>query len=343
MLAAFALAIFDANNAIIAVYNGFAPTFAQGAALSALVKINGLQREPPTASTAILAIGGTAGTVITGGLVEDANGNLWALPPTVTIPGGGTINETATCQTEGAVTAPPHTINKLFNPILGWQTADNAAAATVGVDAEDDATLRGRQAESTAISAITPLETILAAVANVTGVERSAIYENQSATTDGNGIPGHSISVVIEGGDITLIATAIEEKKSPGTGTYGTTNVPITDPAGVPITINFFELANIDIYVSINITALPGYVASTGQALIAAIVAFINELPIGFDVYYDFIFGPATLYGSPLGLTYKINALTIGFAPAPVGTADLPITFNEAAATVTAKVILTVT
>jgi len=342
MLAAFALSINDVNNAIVAVYNGFAPTFAQGAALSALVKINGLQREPATNSTAILAIGGTAGTVITNGIVQDANGNLWDLPASVTIPGGGTINETATCETAGAITAPPHTITKIFNPVLGWQTADNAAAATVGVDAESDATLRARQAESTAISAITPLQTILAAVANVTGVERSAIYENQSAITDGNGIPGHSIAVVVEGGDITAIATAIEEKKSPGTGTYGTTNVPITDPAGVPITINFFELDNIDIYVSVSITPLAGYVASTGQALIAAIVNFINNLPIGQELFYLWLLGPATLYGSPLGETYKISALTVGIAPAPVGTADIPIAFNEAANTVTAKVILTV-
>jgi uncharacterized phage protein gp47/JayE len=260
----------------------------------------------------------------------------------VTIPDSGNINVTATSQTPGAITAPPNTINQLYNPILGWMTATNASAATVGVDAEDDATLRARQAESTAISAITPLETILAAVANVTGVERSAIYENQSAITDGNGIPGHSISLVVEGGDITAIATAIEEKKSPGTGTYGTTNVTIEDPAGVPITINFFELDNISIYVSVGITPLQGYVASTGTALIAAIVAFINGLPIGQELFYDWLLGPATLYGSALGLTYKISSLTVGTAPSPVGTSDIPIAFNEAANTQTANVILTV-
>jgi uncharacterized phage protein gp47/JayE len=340
MLSAFALAINDSNQAIIATYNGFAPTFAQGAELSALVKINGLQREPATNSTAILAIVGVVGTVITDGIVQDANGNLWALPPSVTIPISGSINVTATCETPGAVTAPANTINQLFNPILGWQSANNAAAATVGIDAESDSTLRQRQAQSTALPAQTPLQAIFAAVANVTGVERSAIYENQTSTTDSNGIPGHSISNVVEGGDITAIATAIESKKSPGTGTYGTTNVPITDPAGVPITINFFELANVQIYVAVTIHALPGYVATTGTALIAAIVEFISTLPIGQEVFYDWIFGPATLYGSPLGLTYKIVSLFIGTAPSPVGTSDIPITFNEAAQTDVTKVTL---
>jgi uncharacterized phage protein gp47/JayE len=342
MLAAFALAINDSNQAAIAVYNGFAPTFAQGANLSALVKINGIQREPPTNSTATITITGTVGTVINSGIVQDANGNLWALPPSVTIPISGSIAVTATCETPGAIAAPPHTINQLFNPILGWQTADNAAAATVGINAESDATLRQRQAASTALPAQTPVQAIFAAVANVTGVERSAIYENPTGTMDSNGVPPHSISNVVQGGDITAIATAIEEKKSPGTGTYGSTSVPITDPAGVPITINFWQLALVNIYVAVTITPLTGYVGTTGTALVDAIIAFINALPIGTAVYYDWLFGPATLYGSALGLTYKISSLFIGTAPSPVGTADIPILFNQAAETDATKVTLVV-
>ncbi|HVI10240.1 MAG TPA: baseplate J/gp47 family protein [Candidatus Binatia bacterium] len=342
MLAAFALAIFDSNEAAIAVYNGFAPTFAQGTNLSALVKINGIQREPPTNSTATVTITGTVGTVINDGIVQDANANLWTLPPVVTIPISGSIDVTATCETAGAIAAPAHTINQIFNPILGWQTADNAAAATVGVNAESDATLRQRQAQSTALPAQTPLQAIFANVANVTGVERSAIYENPTGTTDSNGLPPHSISNVVQGGDITAIATAIEEKKSPGTATYGSTSVSIEDPAGVPITINFWQLALVNVYVAVTITPLTNYVSTTGTALIQAIIDFINSLPIGTTVYYDWIFGPATLYGSQLGLTYRINSLFIGTAPSPTGTSDIAITFNEAAETDLTKVTLTV-
>ena len=341
MLAIVAAAINDQNQAMIAAYNGFEPTFAQGVNLSSLVKINGLMREPATNSTAQIVIVGVVGTAISGGVIEDANGNLWSIPDT-TIPSAGTITVTATCQTPGAIAAASNTINQINTIIRGWQTATNPSVATIGVDVESDAALRTRQAVSTAIASETPLEGILAAVANVTGVERYAIYENDTGTTDANGVPGHSISLVVKGGDSTDVATTIERKKSPGTGTYGTTAVTVEDPAGLPITIKFFELADVDIYVSVTIHPLDGYVASTGTALVNAIVDFINNLAIGQDLYYDWLFGPATLYGNPLGLTYRILAMTVGLTPSPVGTGDISVAFNEAAASDASKVLLTV-
>jgi len=342
MLAIVAAAINDQNNALIAAYNNFAPSFAQGVGLSALVKINGLAREPATNSTAQLVLVGVAGTVILAGIAQDVNGNLWNLPLNIVIPNSGTITVTATCQTAGAVTAPANTIIQINTVILGWQSVDNPTSATVGVSVETDAALRTRQSQSTAIASQTPLSAILAAIANVTGVTRYAIYENNTGVTDSNGVPGHFISLVVQGGDTTAVATTIESKKSPGTGTYGTTNITVTDPAGVPITITFFELANVNIYVSVNIHALTGYVATTGTALVNAIVAFINSLAIGQELYYDWIFGPATLYGNPLGTTYKILSITIGLSPSPVGTADIPIAFNQAAACTAGNVVLTV-
>lgn len=341
MLAVFALAISDQNQTMIAIYNGFLPTFAQGAGLSALVKINGLVREGSTNSTAVVTITGTAGTTITNGVVQDVNGLLWNLPASVVIPNAGFISVTATCQTAGAVTAAAGAISIISTVILGWQSVSNPAAATVGVAVESDAALRRRQAVSTALPAVTPLQSILAAVANITGVSRYAIYENNTGSTDGNGVPGHSISLVVQGGDVTTIAEVIEQTKSPGTGTYGTTSEIVEDPAGLPITINFFELVDVPIYVAVTIQPLAGYVAATGTALVAAIVAFINGLAIGEEVFFNWLFGPASLYGSPLGLTYRVTALFIGLAPSPAGTADIPIPFNEAASCATANVTLT--
>jgi uncharacterized phage protein gp47/JayE len=341
LLAAFAMAINDQNQTMIAIYNGFSPVYAQGTGLSALVKINGLARMAATNSTAVLTITGVAGTVIEDGVVQDQAGNFWTLPPSVTIPSGGTISVSATCQTPGAISAAANTITQIVTVISGWQSVTNPSPATVGVDAESDAALRTRQAQSTSISAQTPLSSILAAVANVVGVTRYAIYENSTGSPDGNGVPGHSIAVVVEGGDVSAVALAIEATKSPGTGTYGTTSETVNDPAGLPITINFFELANTTIYVAVTIHALNGYVSSTGIAIVAAIVNFINSLPIGQELYFDWVLAAAVLPG-PLGLTYKITSVFIGTAPSPSLTADIPIAFNAAAASATADVTLTV-
>jgi uncharacterized phage protein gp47/JayE len=343
LIAILALAQNDTNQTTIATYQNFAPSYAQGTGLSSLVGINGLQREAATYSTAQITVGGQVGTVIAAGVVQDANGNLWSLPTSVTIPNSGSIIVTATCQTSGAVAAAPGTISQIYNPQLGWQTATNASAATVGVNGETDAALRQRQASSTAIAAVSPLEAILANVGNVPGVTRYAIEENQTSVTDANGVPSHSISVIVEGGDISAVAQAIEQTKSPGTGTYGSTSVVVEDPAGLPITINFFELANISIYVAVTINPLSGYVSSTGAALIAAIVNFINSLAIGEKAYYFWILAAAqNSLGPSLNETFVITAFYIGTSPSPSGVADIPIAFNQAAACATADVSLTV-
>jgi uncharacterized phage protein gp47/JayE len=342
LLVTFATAQNDDNNAVIDAYNSFRPSAAQGAGLSSIVLVNGIRRQAASNSTVQVTITGTAGTTITNGVVQDQNGNLWNLPNPVVIPVSGTISVTATSQLPGNVTALANTVTGRYTPTRGWDTVDNPADAVPGQAVEVDGTLRKRQIKSTALPAQTPLGAIIAAVAAVPGVGRSRVYENQYSAPDSDGIPGHSISAVVEGGDSTAVAQAIEAKKSPGTGTYGTTTVTVLDPAGVPVPINFFELTETQIYVKLTIQPLMGYVSSTGDALIKALVDFINGLDIGEDVFYSWMYGPANLYGEAVGLTYNVTLLEIGFSAGATGTADLPIAFNAAAITVTGNVALTV-
>ena len=260
-IAAESAAINDANQLAIAVYNSFLPGSAQGAGLSAIVQINGLQRESPTNSTCPVIISGVVGTVIPLGVIRDANGNLWNIPADTEILEPGDVTVTATAQQPGAIAAAPGALSTPFTIVGGWQSVTNAVAATPGAPVETDAALRRRQAKSTALPSQSPLSSILSAVANSGGIGRFTIYENQSNVTDGNGIPGHSIAVVVEGGDTTAIASVIELKKAPGTGTFGTTNITVADPKGLPITINFFELTEVPIFAAITIQPLPGYVA----------------------------------------------------------------------------------
>lgn len=344
-VAAQATAFNDENNATIAAYLGFQPGYAQGVNLSGLVLINGIQRQAPTNSTAPVSVFGTAGTIIAAGVVIDQNGFLWDLPPDVTIPSAGFIAVTAVCETTGAIVAPPNTITIIENNQIGWHSVTNAIAATPGAPVESDATLRQRQKISTGLAALTPLGAIAAAVANVPGVTRSKVYQNDEAFTDANGIPSHSISAVVSGGDSTAIAQVIEAKKSPGTGTYGTTSVIVFDPEGVPVNIKFFILGDVQVWISVTIKTLNGYVSSTGDALVAALVEFVNTLPIGQKLYYNWLFAPAQLDDdtNTLGQTYVVTSLFIGTAPSPSGQADIPVPFNEASATQTSQVILTVT
>jgi uncharacterized phage protein gp47/JayE len=343
LLAVVAQAISDMNNQFVSLYNSFSPAYAQGAQLSSLVRINGLTRNVASKSTATGLVVGNVGTVITNGVVQDINGNLWNLPTSVTIPSGGSVTITVTAQQVGAITALSGTINKIYNPQLGWASFVSTSDAVAGNAIETDATLRARQALSVALPASTPLESISAAVAAVSGVVRSFVYENNTSAVDANGVPPHSIAVIVQGGDVVQVATTIERTKSPGTGTYGTTTETITDPSGLPVTINFFELTNTPIYINVTIKALSGFVGTTGTAIQTALADFINSLQIGGEVYYSQLYPAAQLDSAGVGQTFYITGMFVGTAPSPTGTANIPIAFNAAAQSDVSKINVTVT
>ncbi|AUO22533.1 baseplate J/gp47 family protein [Pseudomonas sp. NC02] len=343
-LAVQALAISDANAATIAAYLSFSPSTAQSAGLSNNVKINGIARAIPTNSQVDLVIIGQAGTVITSGLVEDQNSNKWALPASVTIPPAGTITVTATCTALGAVSAGVDQVNKIVTSTRGWQSVTNPDIATVGAPVETDPALRSRQKISTALPSRTVLEGTIGAVASVSGVTRYVAYDNDTSVTDANGIPANHLAMVVEGGDIFAIASAIAAKKGPGGGTYGTTSATVTNVYGMPITISFFRPIYQAITSAASIKALPGYNSTIGEALKKAVSDYVNQVmigggPSGTVEWADALTAANSVPGSG---TFKLTALSIS-GPGGAGAPDVPLAFNQAASCTPASVVLTVT
>lgn len=326
-----ALAIFDTMQVSAAVYNSFSPLTAQSDALSRNVKINGIRRRSATYSTADLLIIGTAGTIIANGQAEDVLGQKWNLPASVTIPPGGSITVTATAVEIGAITAAANSITKIATPTLGWQSVDNVAAATSGDPVETDAELRGRQTFSTALPSLSVLDGTIGAVASVSGVTRFRGYENDSNATDSDGIPAHSIAIVAEGGDTQAIGDAIAIKKTPGTGTYGTTAVTTYDQYGIPNTINFFRPTAATIGIEVTITALAGYTTGFADLIKSDVADAIQSLEIGDDVLITKLYVPANLPGQAAGETFDISLLRIKKNAGAFGTSNLTLAFDEIA------------
>lgn len=334
LTAVYAQSLFDTAALGAQLYSAFSPTTAMGVGLSMNVKINGLQRQIPTNSTAILTIVGVAGTQITNGIAVDSLNQQWALPSSVTIPGGGSINVTATAVVQGAVLAAASTITGIFTPTLGWQTVNNAAPATSGVAVETDAVLRARQAASVANPSVTVFDGTIGAVENVEGVVKTQGYENFTSATDGNGLPPHSICIVVEGGDITAVATQIMLHKTPGTDPFapagaGFQSVALVDPAGMPITIDFYSPPDqAEVLVQIIGTQLIGWSSDFVADIQDAVAAFINGLAIGGVIYPAQLYAPAFLNGIPEGQTYNITSLEIKFTGGSFGTSPLTPAFN---------------
>lgn len=344
MVALYALAIHDANNTAIAVYNSFSPATGFGNGLASNVKINGIARDPANNSTVDLLITGTIGLEITNGSAKDANNIIWTLPASVVIGTGGTVIVTATCATAGAVAALAGTITGINTPTRGWVSVTNPNAATVGAAAETDAALRIRQAQSVALASITPFDALDGAIANISGVTRHVLYENDTGTVDSNGLPPHSITAVVDGGDATEIATVIRLKKGQGVTPNGSTVIIILDTYGNPHEIGFNRPTPVPVYVDITIQAFAGYTSQVGADIKTAIAAYINSLSIGADVLLSRVYSPANLGVVSGGESryYDITSLLIGKNTGSLSASNITIVFDESATCDVANINITV-
>ncbi len=341
LCAAFALAIYDTNQQMASVLNSLSPTYAQGTQLSSEVLINGITRQPATYSTATLTLTGDVGTVITGASVKDANGYTWSLADCI-ISSGGTVDTLATCTTAGAITALANTITQINTPILGWTSVTNASAATTGIAMESDATLRQRQKVSTSLPSVTVLGGLYGALLNITGVTRAKCYENNTSSTDSNGLVANSIAAVVEGGATQSIIDTIGTRKTMGCNTNGSTTGTYTDMYGITETIKFYPLDYTQIYINISLTRLSGWTTAIQTEITNSLIAYINALSIGQTVMYSKIWTYANLTGANDNLTYNITSLQIK-SSGSFGTADLPIAFNYAAQLQSVNVVYTLT
>ena len=341
-IAAIASMINDNNAGMVATYNAFSPSTAQGVGLSSVVKINGIARKVASYSTADLRIIGQAGTTITNGIAAGVDGVQWLLPEAVTIPPAGEIFVTATARDIGAFAAPAGSITSIMTVTRGWQSVANLSAAVAGQPIETDAQLRRRQTISTAIPSRTVKEGMEGAILGLPGVTREKTYENDTDVTDANGIPSHSLAIVVEGGDATAIGNAIAAKKTPGTGTYGSVPVTVTDVYGIPRVYKFSRPTAATIKYALTVKALTGYTTGIENSIKQSLVDWTLARGIGEPIYYTRVFVPANLGGSASAATFEITALTIAKNAGAFGTSDLTLTYVEATTAALSDVTITV-
>ncbi|WP_029570117.1 baseplate J/gp47 family protein [Pantoea ananatis] len=332
MVALVALAIHDANNTAIAVYNSFSPSTGMSDALSRNVKINGITRHAPTNSTVDLTLTGTPGLTITNGSVKDANGIIWNLPASVTIGTGSSVIATSTCAVAGAVAAVAGSVNKINTLTRGWLSVTNASAATVGSAGEKDSDLRIRQRQSVSLPSKTPFDALDGAIANVAGVTRHKLYENDTGSQDANGLPAHSVAAIVDGGDVNAIAKVIQGKKGQGVSTFGSTAVSVQDRWGNPHTISFSRPSQVPVYIAIVLKVFTGYTTQVGNDIRTAVAAYVNSLDIGDDLLLSRVYSPANLGVVSGGESryYDITSLQIGRSAAAVASANIVTAYNEA-------------
>jgi uncharacterized phage protein gp47/JayE len=311
------------------IYASFSPVTAQGTGLARVVKINGLIKGSATNSSVDLVLVGTVGTLITNGIAIDTLKQKWVLPTSVLIPISGTITVTATSQDAGAIHAEAGTITGIFTPTLGWLSVTNPSAATAGKSVESDAELRARQAVSTADPSQTILAGTVGSLLNLSGVTQCVGYENDTGIVDANGQDPHSIAIMILGGTDSAIANTILIHKTPGTYTYGTTPISVTDSKGMPYVIRFSRPTVAEIGVEITLSAKTGWTTDFESLIASAVATEVNNFGIGKSVLLTRLFSAAYLGGASQSQTYDISQIRLKKGAGSFAASNITIVWNE--------------
>jgi uncharacterized phage protein gp47/JayE len=324
------------------LYNNRGPLTASGGGLDGVVKLNGIKRKPETVSQCMVTVIGDPRTTIINSMIADDENVNWRLPTSVYIPAEGRVDVEATC-TIFDHDAPAGTLTKIVTPTDGWTRVENAADSVPGQTFETDIALRARQSISTARPSRTVLEGTIGAVAEVSGVSRYRIYENDTNQTDENTLPPHSIAVVAEGGDDYEIAYAMYLHKTPGCYTYGDTLVEIItqDDLGMPDTlpIRFFRPDYKDIYATVYVKRLPGYVASITDNIVTDLTNYLNEIRIGDDLTISALWAVAQQAMPEMTAPiYSITKITAGESADTQTEDDIVISFREVTRTTADKI-----
>lgn len=263
----FAQMLEDQYELLNQVNASFDPDQAIGTVLDQRCAINGIQRKAGTYTFVTIDVIADRSVTLNGVdqyseeqayTISDGQGNLFVLSATSAI-NSGTSQLVFRAKNIGNIEILPNTITTPVTIVLGVISVNNPGVAiTQGTNEETDAELRARRKASVSISNQGYTDGLQAALANLPDVSRVNVYQNRSNTTDADGIPGHSIWVVVQGGTDAEIGAVMDNKVAGGVGMKGSQNVNVQQADGQVATYYFDRPSAQTLYVTLDITPLDG-------------------------------------------------------------------------------------
>lgn len=252
----------DIRSLLYQIYNSFDPDYATGRILDARCAINNVFRKSGTYTTVDITIVTDRSVELegvddkeddTGYTIQDNAGNQFVLMNTQTLVAGTNTGITFRAKEIGAVETTPNTITTPVTIVLGVLSVNNPSAGTTGVEEETDAQLKIRRRQSVSIGSTGYLNGLEGSLQQLEGMIDAKVYENVTGTTDSDGIPGHSIWVVVDGGSAADIADTIFKKRSAGCGMKGSQSYTIVTPSGQNFVAYWDNKTSQNLYIKFNI------------------------------------------------------------------------------------------
>ena len=335
-----------------AVYSAFDPDAATDASLDRLSAVTGTVRQAATKSRVTATVNIDDGfSQAAGALVAHVNGDparRFVSAETAANSSGVAANVSVAfeAETAGAVECLAGQLTVIAEPVTGWNSITNAADATVGLETDTDSQLRVRRRDELAGGSHTTdaIRTDLLQNESL-GVIFARVLENDTDTTDANGVPRKSIEAIVYGpasptsDDDQALAEALWAAKPAGIRAYGTTSKTVTDEQGNEHTVSFTRPTLKNVYLEIDIVVDADEYPVDGDDQVAAALVAVGDdnYQPGDDVIAERIKAAAFAVDGVL----DVSALRLGFTASPVGTANLSIALREIADLDTGRVVVT--
>ena len=144
-----------------------------------------------------------------------------------------------------------------------------------GINEENDAQYRIRQASSFYLASTGMADAIEAQLLAIHDVVTAVVLENETDTVDANGTAAYGIQCIVVGGQPSEIGAAIYAKKSPGCAQTGANTYVFTRPNGTTFTAQWVTGIPEPLYVELSLTPIGGVSFNT-TTIAAAIAAALN-------------------------------------------------------------------
>lgn len=279
------------------IYHSAYPDTASGQSLSYVSALTGAVRDVATRAELDVRFTGTDTTQIPAGTKlypEDDADSLFQTTALATI-SGTTVDVTVQAVDTGSgPTAAAGDTLVISTPVSGISGVATIGATPFapGQNEETDSLLRIRREQGLALGGTGTVDGIRADMLTVRGVDSCTVFENTTLQTDGNGVPGKAIEVLVYSEAApaytdAAVAAQIWASKPAGTEAYGLDGPhTVIDTSGNQHEVYFSEPTVVPAYVEVTLvkTADGSYGTDTGTAKSIADWA-LRSLKVGQSLY----------------------------------------------------------
>ncbi len=249
--------------------------------------------------------------------------------------GEAVVDVAAQAVETGPTVATAGSITTIETPVSGWTSVVNFLDATVGLGVESDETLRIRREVELATAGTSPRDAIRADVLRVAGVTACRVFSNVTDTTDADGVPPHSVEVLVQGGDDQDIWDQLLQSVAAGIRTHGDEVGTAVDSEGNDQTVKFSRPEEIEIYVAYTLVVDEDEYPDDGDdQVIAACVTDGAAQTTGKNAVSTRCAAQAFKVAGVLEVTHAY----IGTAPSPASSATIAISTRQLAVFDTSRV-----